>query len=98
MNTTSKEYRSVWESVEEMLADCDTPYQAGRTHGFSRSSFIGREFDSWNDIKTAAGAEWPEGLAEITSMAEELAATCEAPLPKSRRRTPRWAEDGDEFD
>lgn len=94
-----KEHVSLWESLEEMLAACDAAYQAGRacTH-WTRADFIGREFEGWEDVREAARAEWPEGMDLVASMAEELASSCQIARPRSRRRVPRWAEDGDEFD
>lgn len=95
----SDRYDRTWDTVDDMLRDADQAHQAGKQHEFKSSSFIGREFAGWDEIKAQANVEWAEGLQIIRDMKEQIERRCvELPPPADRRRKRRWSDDGDELD
>lgn len=62
-------------------------------------SFIGRKFASVDHLRQAAQGHWPEGVALVESMAEELRQALHIAPPQSRRRRTRFSDtDGAELD
>jgi hypothetical protein len=59
----------------------------------TESSFVGRKFASWDDVRQAIRSPWPEGAARVEKMAEALR-WADLPQPRSIRRKPRFSEDG----
>jgi hypothetical protein len=61
------------------------------------ASYVGRQFNSWQEVKRAAESAWPEGLALLQKLKDELA-DVRLPQPQNLRRQARYSEDtGDEI-
>ena len=95
-------YERVYGGLDEMVAAADSGVAAGRRwDGLAvladRSSFIGREFHDWADVKANLGAAWPEGLDEVQWMLFELRKAALPPVTCQKRR-PRFADEGDDVD
>lgn len=60
------------------------------------TSFIGRFFADWQDVRKALGEPWPEGMKIYDRMMEQLQ-DAKLPQPKAIKRQRRWSEEkGDE--
>jgi len=59
----------------------------------SDSSFVGRHFASWDDVRKAVREPWPEGAERVEKMTEALRGS-DLPQPRSIRRKVRFSEDG----
>lgn len=96
-------YVRVFDSLESLVAHADAGYRAGKiapsvASCVDRSPFIGRPFQSWDDIRAAVHAEWQEGLDVFQWMIHELSRES-LPVPRSAVRRARWSEDtGDDVD
>lgn len=63
-----------------------------------QARWLGRKISAWADLPKSIDGVWPEGLAILERMRNEIANT-QLPMPVSRRRKLRWSEDnGDEVD
>lgn len=61
-------------------------------------SFVGREFDSWDDVKDAVNSSWKQGMDVLEQYIDRL---CKSNLPeiRSHKRQIKFnMEDGDEVD
>jgi hypothetical protein len=100
---TTKVYKRVYEDTAAMIAACDEAYKAGRRVNTAedpayRAGFIGRHYESWQDVLENANGNWPKGRQIVEEMLEALS-KIELPQPASIRRKARWSEDnGDELD
>jgi hypothetical protein len=95
-------FEHVYDGLEAMVAAADAGVAAGRVCDnvampASRSTFIGRAFTDWSDVKAKIGETWPEGLDEVQWMLFELRKATLPPITCQRRR-PRFADAGDEVD
>lgn len=64
--------------------------------GIHNAEFIGRAFNSWEDIARAVRSPWPEGAERVASLVAALKES-DLPQPRSIRRRVRFSEDaGDE--
>ncbi len=88
-----------YSSVADMLQAADASVKAGFLHGEQRSeSFVGRKITGWEDAKTKAEQPWPEGIATLEKLREQLAGH-RHPVPRNHKRRARWNSDnGDEVD
>lgn len=90
------------ESIEELIRICDSAWQQHkRCNGMLySSSFVGRYFESWEDIVKAAQEPWQEGLDIVQGMIYELDNHAHEILPpRDRRRKRRFTEnDGEDVD
>jgi hypothetical protein len=95
-------YEHVYDGLDDMVAAADAGVAAGRRWAGladlgGRSSFIGRQFTTWSDVKAKLGEGWPEGLDEVQWMLFELRKAALPPITCQKRR-PRFADGGDEVD
>ena len=98
----SRSVAYVFDSVEELLDDVQTiPEERFGDNGYisiKDGRFIGRRFESWDDVYAAAQSVWSEGLEIVDRMLADLDGIS-LPRPTSRRRRTRFSEDdGDELD
>lgn len=91
-----------FDSVEEMLDKCDDCYDEGRRYGYtntgtkpspSNSSWIGRSFKDWKDVRDKANKVWEEGVKILDEVMSELA-HIELPPSKVIRRKRKFSSDG----
>lgn len=90
-----------FDSIEELLADVRAADldQGPGVRALKRKEFVGRYFNTWSDVYSAAMSAWPEGMDTVQRMVRELEDDSSVPKPVSRRRRPRFSEDdGDELD
>lgn len=60
-------------------------------------AYVGRHFDTWEEVKRAVESAWPDGLAALERMRNQLH-DAHLPKPQNLRRQARWSEDtGDEI-
>ncbi len=90
----------LYDSADEFVVFADSvPESRLDGHGDpTRYSFVGRDFDDWDDVKEATRTAWPDGLDVLEWMVRDLdGASIEQ--PRSRRRRTRFRDDdGDELD
>ena len=93
-------YTHIYESQLELVEAANRAIAAGRQHyeGYFDPSFLGRDLCTWDQVLNAAKREWPEGLEVVQEMLYQLRDLKSELRPKSVRRRPRWADDGDEID
>lgn len=96
-----KTYVKLWDSWTEFCAGaCPHGHKHDDAVGghIGRAEFIGRAFQSWKQVDREASAAWPDGLAAVGKMLDEIGRDC-LPPPKSRQRRACWRDDdGDEID
>lgn len=86
------------EAVAAAVKSHPNPSEHVRVDWWRDSRFIGRTFASLSDLMAKTWQPWPEGVALVDSMVDELKA-CDIMKPVSRLRVRRWSEDtGDEMD
>ena len=78
----------VFATVEEMLAGSDQSRKAGHDRiAVDHPAFIGRQFESWDEVMANANGDWPEGQRIVAEMLRELEGVeIERPATISRRR------------
>jgi len=103
INTEFYRFDSQNEQSTDVLANvlkhkgCSSTYQAWEPRVIQREGFIGRRFNTWNDVSQALGEAWENGLKIYESMMNELRDE-KLPQPKAIKRQRRWSEDrGDEL-
>lgn len=94
----------IFDSVDEMIEKAAS--EGRHTGDVTRKDFIFGQlevndrigFESLADVMTSVRTAWPEGLAILDRMLEDLRHAA-LPTPKSRKRKMRWSsESGDELD
>lgn len=96
-------YEQHFDSIPDMIYACDKAWKEGRCYSLrylQDSYFVGRSFNSLEDVKKAVIEPWEEGLSIVQGMIYEIDREAYTlPQPKNRRRLLRWNEyDGDEVD
>ena len=87
-----------YESLHELIAATKTTVGLPKTMRLWDSSWIGREFSTWDDVWAAVESPWPEGIEALERMKAELA-NLELPKPsRVTRRARRSESNGDEID
>lgn len=98
----------VFRDPSEMIAEVKKGADAGRIKyncfvkrgGYAsefRAEWSGRRFTSWADLQEKFHQPWPEGIATVKSMLEEMKHT-DLPNPKDVRRKLTWNPDDGEID
>lgn len=99
---TSYIYKERYSSVSELIQACDKAWQEGRRSKtfLDRIDFVGRNFHSWEEVKTASQEPWMEGLDIVQAMIYELDREGHnLPQPKDRKRRKVFSNDsGDDLD
>lgn len=93
-------YKRVWLSIEDMIRDCTDAHRDGRRESLHGGSFVGRKFNSWDEVVQAAKSPWPEGLDAVDHMrgeVEEISGSLPAPKDRRRRRVTS-PDTGDDID
>ncbi len=94
-------YKAIYNSVEEMIADCDQTAKEGRIATTIRphqDNFVGRRLPDWQAVKDAVKEIWDEGLDQVKDMLLSLEhQRQDLPVPTDVRRKKHWAGEGDEF-
>lgn len=96
-STSKRTHIIIWDTMSEMVAAvCEKKpsYVALPTN----KSFVGRKFNSWDEIAKACDSVWTEGIELVEAMLAEMA-NVKLPAPKNIRRRGTWSNDqGDDFD
>lgn len=92
-------------SISEAMTECRKAIEkhgiyGGLADGIQRESFIGRRFQTWDDVEKAATSYWQEGLDKVEWMLYEIEKyNHKLPAPKDRRRKKRFNDNqGDDID
>lgn len=93
-----------YDSVGDLVVACEKAWNRGEKinwlGGRDREDFVGRKFNSFEEVKTAYHQPWEDGLAIIQGMIYEIDREAyNLPQPKTRRRRAKFDEyDGDDVD
>lgn len=109
VETRGKTRITLFDSVGECVRECRRATESrpdGMKNNFMRYiddglirvDFYGRDVRSWGHLETIASQYWPEGMAIVQAMLDQLR-DVELPRPLAYRRKRRFSEDdGDELD
>jgi len=86
------EFDGIIDQVREARQACERFPEIAREFDITRGDWIGRQFYDWSQVEAAASGSWPEGMATLTKLLDELS-KAQLPEPKVIRRRGRWSED-----